>query len=35
VKQLAKYIWTEEYRPETVKDIILPRNVKALFKRFV
>lgn len=35
MKQLAKYIWTEEYRPETVKDIILPRNVKALFKRFV
>lgn len=34
-KKYSNYIWTEIYRPKTVGDILLPRNYKRTFNKFV
>lgn len=28
-------LWVEKYRPKTIKDLILPDNIKSLFEKFV
>ena len=33
--KLAKYLWVEKFRPESVNDILLPNSILKLFKRFV
>jgi DNA polymerase III delta prime subunit len=30
-----EFLWTEKYRPRTVKDTILPKHLKAIFQKFV
>lgn len=32
---MSNYIWVEKYRPDTVKNIILPGNIRKLFNVFV
>lgn len=29
------FLWTEKYRPHTVKDTVLPQNLKSIFQSFV
>lgn len=34
LKELAKgYLWTEQYRPQTIDDCILPNSIKNLFRQ--
>jgi replication-associated recombination protein RarA len=34
-KQLSYTLWTEKYRPEKVKDMLLPSNYTKFFKELV
>ena len=34
-KKYTSYIWTEQFRPTTVKDVILPTTYKRTFNKFV
>ena len=35
MRKLAKYLWVEKYRPESVKHVLLPSHMKRLFNNVV
>lgn len=34
-KNLDEFLWTEKYRPSRIEDVVLPKNLKKIFKSFV